>query len=192
MNERLTQTWTLRRIYFVPDTLLPISVVAAVALVIAFLFSARKRRMTGPSPSPEQGPIEDKKSLLTPPLLADEPNQYLHSLKEETHQQDLVPIYPWIAPPQRLPGPYDAPYYPLPIPTIRKYPLDLSTESSGGTTEELAEETSEENIPDESTIVSSTRRIPIRSISNDDVIIEHTTTTSSHGWRRTHWNVPAS
>jgi hypothetical protein len=50
--------------------------------------------------SPE--PQED--AFIRRPSLDQEPNQYLQSLQQETLQPTLSPIYPWISPPQNLPG----------------------------------------------------------------------------------------
>ncbi|EAT82676.1 hypothetical protein SNOG_10341 [Parastagonospora nodorum SN15] len=65
---------------------------------------------------------------LPPSTQPEEQNQRLKALKEELSHAEYIPIYPWIAPPTPLPGPYDAPYYPLP--SIRKYSHDSSTTES--------------------------------------------------------------
>lgn len=111
------------------------------------------------------------------PSSQEKANLYLQSLKEETLLPNLAPIHPWIAPPQPLPGPYDAPYYPLPLPTIRRQSHESSTDPSEGL------ET-----------ISYTRRLSNNSnLSNPptETVLEGSTTVSTQGWRRTQWTVSA-
>ncbi|KAI8931993.1 hypothetical protein NX059_010889 [Plenodomus lindquistii] len=168
------------------------------ALVAAFLATAarsvvvilrnRKRRMAGPRLSldkilnPEKPALRkedsgvdikrDSKSPQSSPNL--DPNSYLQSLQEETLQPHLVPIHPWIAPPTPLPGPYDAPYYPLPLPTIRSSSQEPSTEEF-----------------QEISTRSYTRRPSANSELGADTVLAGSTTVSSQGWKRTQWTVSA-
>ncbi|KAF2826033.1 hypothetical protein CC86DRAFT_38201 [Ophiobolus disseminans] len=100
----------------------------------------------------------------------EDPNQRLHALRQELSQPTLKPVYPWIAPPTPLPGPYDAPYYPLP--SIRRHSHDPSCESPGA-----------------QSTVPYTRRISTTSTPAQEPILRGTTTISNHGWRRTQWTV---
>jgi hypothetical protein len=96
----------------------------------------------------------------------EDPNQRLQAIQQELSSPALEPVYPWIAPPTPLPGPYDAPYYPLPI--IRRHSDALSCDT-----------------PETQQTVSYTRRVS----ANQDSILRGTTTVSNHGWRRTQWTV---
>ena len=146
-----------------------LSIFTTVVRSLVILSTRRKRRMSDRSPSRE------KNAPPTPPALEKEPNQYLQSLKEETLKPHLGPIYPWIAPPKPLPGPYDAPYYPLPAPTIRRH----SSSSSEAETEEMSK------------TIPYTRRVSTNSIPKQELNLEGTTTISTQGWRRTQWTVSA-
>ncbi len=121
------------------------------------------------------------------PSLDQEPNQYLQSLRQETLQPILSPIYPWIAPPQDLPGPYDAPYYPPPLPTI-KTEESLQNDNQPGTTKT---EPPSDDVPEELETITYTRRISTTSTSDQESLVEGTVTVSTKGWRRTQWSVTA-
>jgi hypothetical protein len=96
----------------------------------------------------------------------------LDSLGQEIDGHTSKPIFPWVLPPQALPGPYDPPYYPLPAPTIRRHSTDAS------------------NTPaEESGAVSYFRRTSTAGIPPRDTALYATTTTSTQGWRRTQWIV---
>jgi hypothetical protein len=127
----------------------------------------------------------DKVSLR--PSLNKEPNHYLQSLERETLYPSLLPIYPWIAPPQPLPGPYDAPYYPLPLATMRpeEY-FDIKTKSPAVKLEDTADD-----MPEELESISYTRRVSTNSIPNHESFLEGSVTVSTNGWRRTQWTVTA-
>ncbi|KAF1847152.1 uncharacterized protein K460DRAFT_363259 [Cucurbitaria berberidis CBS 394.84] len=146
-----------------------LSIVTTAVRSLVVIVSRRKRRMSDSSSS------QEKNSLPTPPALEKEPNQYLQSLKKETLQPDLAPVYPWTALPHALPGPYDAPYYPLPPPTIRRHSHDPSAAESEQT----------------SRTIPYTRRVSTNSILNHEVVLEGSSTVSSQGWRRTQWTVSA-
>lgn len=138
--------------------------------------------------------LEEKSSIerqndvfVRRPSLDREPNQYLHSLQQETLQPVLSPIYPWISPPQNLPGPYDAPYYPVPLPTIKtEESLHDRTQSTIIKTEPPSED-----VPEELSTISFTRRVSPNSIPDQESLLERTVTVSTKGWRRTQWTVTA-
>jgi hypothetical protein len=120
-------------------------------------------------------PIRRKDSTVSQ---AGEPNERLQALKQELSHTALQPVYPWIAPPTPLPGPYDAPYYPLPLPSIRTYSDDAASKPT--------EET--RDIAEETRTVSYTRR-ESNSTPDQEPTIRGTVTVSNHGWRRTQWTV---
>lgn len=114
-------------------------------------------------------------------------NDHLESLKQETLEPSRLPIYPWIAPPQRLPGPYDAPYYPLPLPTIAIQEIaedDSSSQTSASPT------TSDDRTEELETIVYS-RRLPPPNALETEAVREGVVAVSTRGWRRTLWTVNA-
>lgn len=148
-----------------------LSVLVAAVQTTVIISKQRKRRMSDTTVN------EVKNPLPTPPTPEKDPNQYLQSLKQETLEPERGPIYPWIAPPQRLPGPYDAPYYPLPLPTIRRHshdPSNVETEESSDTS-----------------TISYTRRVSTNSITDQEAVLEGSISTSTQGWRRNHWTVIA-
>lgn len=113
---------------------------------------------------------------LPPSTQPEDQNQRLKVLKEELSRPEYIPIHPWIAPPTPLPGPYDAPYYPLP--SIRKYSHDSSTTESPP--------------PEELQSISYTRRVSTNGTAGtaaQEPILHGTTTVSNHGWRRTQWTI---
>jgi hypothetical protein len=121
------------------------------------------------------------------PSLGKEPNQYLQSLKEETIQPSLLPIYPWIAPPQPLPGPYDAPYYPLPLPTVRpEKTMNIENHAPTVKLEEVSNDA-----PEELESISYTRHVSTNSTPDRESRLEGAVTVSTKGWRRIQWTVTA-
>jgi hypothetical protein len=137
----------------------------------------------------EKEPTPKRVGDSTPlrPSLDKESNQYLQSLQKETLRPSLLPIYPWIAPPQTLPGPYDAPYYPLPSPTIKP---EKSIDSQTKLPNVKLEETSDD-MPEEHESISYTRRVSTSSIPDHESLLEGSITISTKGWRRTQWTVTA-
>jgi hypothetical protein len=132
--------------------------------------------------------LEDRKdAYIRLPSLDQEPNQYLQSLQQETLRPTLSPIYPWMSPPQALPGPYDAPYYPPPLPTI-KTEESLQIENHSPT---IKIEAISDDIPEELETISYTRRVSANSVPDYDSLLEGTVTVSNKGWRRTQWTVTA-
>jgi hypothetical protein len=114
-------------------------------------------------------------------------NEYLESLKQETLEPSLLPIYPWLAPPQRLPGPYDAPYYPLPLPTIAvEKTFGDETQSKN-----IKLESTSDNRPEELETIVYSRRLPTPNNRESDYLREGVVTVSTKGWRRTQWTVNA-
>ena len=120
----------------------------------------------------------------TNPSLPTHPNTYLDSLKQETLRPAFIPVYPWIAPPKPLPGPYDAPYYPLPLPT-------LQTEKSFYPTETQSPAIKKEEDEEELGAASYTRHIPPHSLEERQAVLQGAVIVSSKGWRRMHWTVIA-
>lgn len=97
---------------------------------------------------------------------------YLNSLKQEILEHTEKPIFPWMSPPQALPGPYDPMYYPLPAPSSR-------CTSSGSLAANVEGRHS----------TSYTRPVPKSSTPLGEAVLYGTMTTSTNGWRRSHWNV---
>ncbi|KAH3913234.1 hypothetical protein HBI56_086100 [Parastagonospora nodorum] len=173
------ESWTLLTVVgIIFRVVLLFSVFAAVISSFG-LFSTRRKKMLV-----QQNLCQEKMSIaslvirgkLPPSTQPEEQNQRLKALKEELSHAEYIPIYPWIAPPTPLPGPYDAPYYPLP--SIRKYSHDSSTTESPP--------------PEELQSVSYTRRLPTNSTSGtaaQEPVLHGTTTVSNHGWRRTQWTI---
>ncbi|USP81985.1 hypothetical protein yc1106_09259 [Curvularia clavata] len=114
-------------------------------------------------------------------------NDHLESLKQETLEPSLLPIHPWIAPPQRLPGPYDAPYYPLPLPTIAIQ--ETAEDDTSSQTSEHA--TTSDDRPEELETIVYSRRLPTPNASETESVREGVVTVSTRGWRRTLWTVNA-
>jgi hypothetical protein len=82
------------------------------------------------------------------------------------------PIYPWISPPQPLPGPYDPRFYPLP--TIQQHSYDPSHDTShdfGSQTTPYARRVSTDNL--HATLIGTMT----------------TTSNGKTGWRRNQWVV---
>jgi hypothetical protein len=108
----------------------------------------------------------------SPSCQPEDQNLRLQALKEELSQPAFKPIHPWIAPPTPLPGPYDAPYYPLP--TIRPHSQDSSSGSPP---------------PEEIQCITYSRRVSNTSDSSTEPTVQGTVMVSNHGWRRTQWTV---
>ena len=155
--------------------LLLILVIAA--RIAGFYISRRKRRMSSPISAPSSS--QEKSPGPTSTTIIREYNEYLQSLRREALQTDSTPIWPWTAPPRQLPGPYDAPYYPLPVLSTRRNPEASSIEF---------EEEGSEQISKESPTASTALRVSALSIPNEETNIEHSASTSTHGLRRTHWS----
>lgn len=103
-----------------------------------------------------------------------QPSPLPTSMQRQVETPTYKPIYPWTAPPHRLPGPYDPPYYPLP--TLRRH---SSSDSTSTTTSSAHEQKTE----------AYTRRVSTNSIPIQESILRGTVTTSPDGWRRNQWTV---
>lgn len=90
--------------------------------------------------------------------------------RKDQQQPTFEPIYPWIAPPQALPGPYDPRLYPLP--TIRRHSYDPSAPA-----------------PEQDTTISYSRRVSTNDIPSHQARLHGSVTTSTKGWRRNQWVV---
>jgi hypothetical protein len=135
-----------------------------------------------PDPQQQKDNLSDRRSSK------EEQIQYLQLPKEETFNPTLVPIYPWIAPPTTLPGPYDAPYYPAPLPTIRRYTDDTKPEESRDI---KTGETS--TIPPENLeTLSYTRRLPAPNTPKHPTTLSTSIIVSPNRWRRTQWTTVVS
>ncbi|KAF2031185.1 hypothetical protein EK21DRAFT_88318 [Setomelanomma holmii] len=150
-----------------------ISVVATAVKSYAVLSLRRKRKLdhqTSMIQEKEPSPSEPAVKEETQPSQPEIPHRHLHALRQELSQSEPIPVFPWIAPPTQLPGPYDAPFYPLP--SIRRDSHDAS------------------DFPSEKTqTMPYIRRISTDSMPTQESTIRGTTTVSNHGWRRTQWTV---
>ncbi|UPX14738.1 uncharacterized protein EKO05_0005212 [Ascochyta rabiei] len=164
------------------DRLIEVSVVILVAATIIWFAVAWISRRG--SRTVEAGPDAPEKSLDRPLVVRQDSaiccqkhwesyhNDRLNSLQQEILQHTKKPIHPWILPPQKLPGPYDPMYYPLPPPTIRPVSPRPPREKSEGRHS-----------------TSYTRLVPATGAPPEKLNLYGTMTMSTKGWRRTHWNV---
>jgi hypothetical protein len=174
------ETWTSWMFAENSVKILLLIVIVAIIFKSYTILSTRQNRMlvhqllcherdSKSSPSPSlpirQKETEKVKEIDPPSRRPEDPNQQLQALKEELSQSAFKPIHPWIAPPTPLPGPYDAPYYPLP--SIRRLSQDSTTDSP----------------PEEIQAISYIRRV------SEEPTFHGTITVSNHGWRRTQWTV---
>ncbi len=157
--------------------ILIILIAATVAWAVITFTSQRKSRIIHASVDIQEKLttkpfLQRHDSAMSPNGLESYHNNYLNSLKEEILQQTEKPIYPWITPPQTLPGPYDPMYYPLPAPShqyepVGSHPANLEGRHS----------------------TSYTYLVPKAGVPQSGVVLYGTLTTSTNGWRRLHWNV---
>ncbi|RMZ71098.1 hypothetical protein GMOD_00005604 [Pyrenophora seminiperda CCB06] len=119
------------------------------------------------------------------------PNAYLDSLKQETLYPAFTPIYPWISPPRPLPGPYDAPYYPLPLPTLQQteQSFQAATEAQDPAIKSEGEEEEGEQL--EAALYARHLLPPHSSIQEHETVLQGAVIASNKGWRRTQWTVLA-
>ena len=141
-------------------------VVVAVLRITITRYISRKKKSSTDSPIvvPEKRPVPGQRTLEKEPSKT--------ATLETGHQQTpgFSPSYPWTAPPQPLPGPYDPRLYPLP--TLRRYSYDPSAEG----------------VEVKRTIENPyTRRISMNSIPVQENTLRGTVTVSSKGWRRNQW-----
>jgi len=92
---------------------------------------------------------------------------------KDQQQPPFKPIYPWLSPPQVLPGPYDPRLYPLP--TIRRHSYGPSA-----------------YVPEQVSTISYSRRISTTDLPSHQAILHGSVYTSTKGWRRKHWVVSGS
>lgn len=114
-------------------------------------------------------------------------NNHLASLEQETRDPALVPISPWTAPPQRLPGPYDAPYYPLPLPSIGVEATAANDTQPQST--EIQTRSNERPEHVETTVYS--RLLARETAPESERVRASVVTVSTRGWRRSQWTVNA-
>ncbi|KAF2659629.1 hypothetical protein K491DRAFT_150445 [Lophiostoma macrostomum CBS 122681] len=156
-----------------------LALVAAVCLRIAIVYSIRKKRRTE---TLHRHSDSEKSSIACQDFYGKDPRQCQYPEKQNQQRRSdsqfgnctsptFKPIYPWIAPPTPLPGPYDPQVYPLP--TIRRH--SYADPSKG--------------LPLEHETISYTRRVSTNSIPHRQASIQGMVTTSSHGWRRNQWVV---
>ena len=144
----------------------------------AFARFRSRRTMSTPSPTQEKEKRQAaSSSKRVDSGMTEEQNQRLQALRRELaqHQETVTPIHPWIAPPTPLPGPYDAPFYPLPMPTLRKHSQDPPPPFPEDDVVTYTHQVASPSSPAHETV------LPIRG----------TTTVSNHGWKRTQWTVTA-
>ncbi|KAJ4984376.1 hypothetical protein SVAN01_10149 [Stagonosporopsis vannaccii] len=122
-------------------------------------------------PAPQRT-LERHDSAISQNQTETDHNIYLSSLQQEILSQTEKPIYPWVLPPQALPGPYDPMYYPLPAPSIRYKTVSSSPASIEGRHS-----------------ISYTRFVPKAGTPFGEAVLYGTMTKSTNGWRRSHWNV---
>jgi hypothetical protein len=155
-------------------------IIAAIAFKSYTILSTRRHKMLihqllyQEKDSKPSLPVRQKETPTPPCSKPDDQNQRLDALKQELSHPTFKPIHPWIAPPTPLPGPYDAPYYPLP--SIRRASQDSTTS---------------ESLPEEIQAISYVRRVSNSSSTSEDAssTLHGTITVSNHGWRRTQWTV---
>ncbi|KAH7113856.1 hypothetical protein B0J11DRAFT_141889 [Dendryphion nanum] len=100
---------------------------------------------------------------------------------EDPEPSTFQPIYPWVLPPQPLPGPYD-----LPLPTLRRHsPADADKSPSSPDSNPKTPEVEEE----EAHILPYTRHISTTTFPPRSWVYSGTVTTSTSGWRRNQWVV---
>lgn len=160
------------------EVLLIVLVIVTIAWSVVAYISQSKSRVVDTVAETSEKPIVPKRILkrqdsgVCQNHWECDHNNYLNSLKHEILQQAEKPVHPWISPPQALPGPYDPMYYPLPAPTFRsKISTSLPTNVEGRRS------------------TSYTRLVPRPDTPLAETVLYGTMTTSTNGWRRSHWNV---
>jgi hypothetical protein len=141
---------------------------AATAIRLSFArITSRRRSIPISTTNPQE---KDTKACLKPV----EQSSREHSIPQrKEHPQArpaFTPSYPWLAPPQPLPGPYDPRLYPLP--TIRRHSFDPSIRA-----------------PAQDTTTSYSRRVSTNDLPLQQTVLHGSVTTSTKGWRRNQWVV---
>ena len=146
--------------------------------VIAYVSQKKNQPVDGGTDVPEKPvarpSLERQDSAMCQTQWETYHNERLNSLKQEILEHTEKPVHPWILPPQTLPGPYDPMYYPLPAPSLR-----FQTSGSLAANAEGRQST------------SYTQLVSKTGISSGEAVLYGTMTTSTNGWRRSHWNVTA-
>lgn len=150
-----------------PSIIIVLVLLAGFARCILRYYSQRKRRAVCATMSEKEKTVSTEKA----PTSEASPEASREASREASPEA-FRPVYPWIAPPQPLPGPYDPRLYPLP--TIRRlsYPEPAQDESV------------------ETGRISYTRRVsanPTRQTTVNGVVMTGSNGTS--GWRRNQWVV---
>lgn len=164
-----------------PSRLLQILLVVSATAIIAWIVISNVSQRQGRSI--DTNADESEKHIIKPllerqdsatwqPQWEYDHKNYLNSLKQEILEHTEKPIFPWVSPPQALPGPYDPMYYPLPAPSFR-------CKTSGSLAANVEGRHS----------ASYTRHIPNSGTPLGEAVLYGTMTTSTNGWRRSHWNV---
>jgi hypothetical protein len=176
-HSRMSNSATSNSYTQLPKIFMLVLVVATgIRLIVLYCTWQMRERRDSFQPIPEkkdatscESDREEKKSSTScqAPAETSTHNDHLRSQVESEHA--FTPLYPWISPPQQLPGPYDSQYYPLP--TIRRHSYDPSQEKSPG-------------LQDHSR--SYSRRVSTNSVLYGKVTASSNGTT---GWRRNQWVV---
>ncbi|KAF9700201.1 hypothetical protein EKO04_001742 [Ascochyta lentis] len=162
---------------FIEVSLVVLAAAAVIWLAVGYVSRRKSRTIEAAAELPEK--LLDKPSLERQDSAMCcqkhweiDHNNRLNSLKQEILQHTEKPVHPWVLPPQQLPGPYDPMYYPLPPPTIRPMSTGPPKAKSEGRHS-----------------TSYTRLVPTTGTPSNGLNLYGTMTTSTKGWRRTHWNV---
>jgi hypothetical protein len=149
--------------------ILVLVLVAAIGIRFAVVKVTRRGRM---SPTSVATLVHSQEKDIKSHQAPSEDDRRQNDIRQpQDHQQlEFKPIYPWISPPQALPGPYDPRLYPLP--TIRRHSHDPSAQR-----------------PEQNTTVSFARRVSTNHIPTQQRTLHGSVTTSTRGWRRSQWVV---
>lgn len=154
-----------------------VSITAIITWTIITFVLRRKNRSSDGNVDALEKPVSKRMlarhdSAMSQDQLKTDHNNFLSSLQQEILSQTEKPIYPWVSPPQALPGPYDPMYYPLPAPSLRYKTVESSSAGAEGRHS-----------------TSYTRLVPKTGAPSGEAVLYGTMTTSTNGWRRSHWNV---
>lgn len=163
-QSRMSNSTTSSGFTQVPKIFL-LALVVATSVRLAIVHILRRKRKIGKL----REDVQEKDSTSKAPLEKDS-KEHQHPESKDQEPSTFKPVYPWVSPPQPLPGPYDPRLYPLP--TIRRHSYDPST-----------------IISEENKAISYSRRVSTNSIPARHSTLQGTVTTSSKGWRRNQWVV---
>jgi hypothetical protein len=165
---RIAKTMTSSQSVYAKAFVLALVVVTALRLAFIRHMSKKKemstRNLTAVAP---------EKCPSSCPELLEKVSRHAESFggQDETSSAP-IPLYPWISPPQPLPGPYDPRLYPLP--TIRRHSYDPPANDF------LCKKSAE---------ASYTRRVSLNSMPTQQRTLHGTVVISPKGWRRNQWIV---